>query len=481
MASTKAQTLLLAQGTAKAHRQQSSVMASETIHVTPLMPMAGLINATYYERKYSPRTLQDQFELGTMLAEKNPFFAPVLKIKNQWFSDGVGLLGDYPNSGLEEWHNTVKDAGFNLSQMVRNVMIEYLSKNNVAAIWFKADAEAKVVPTLAIVDCEQATFTDAYGMETLKLKTVKNDQLDSATAARIGPKWAAAIKEGKEVELSKAAGDLFRVMSDAKTGKGFKAPDIVQLTMEFGIMELLAVADWAGAYTHGNVIRIALKGHEIKQGDRAGLTDHFMTNPNQKKIREALKSKRGAFDLISNFDFSLLYSYLDPKFFDVVKYKATLEKMERWAGGAGVLLKGGEMKDGVMKSLQIEGGWIRKRVADFLEPILNSPTFWPAGMAPTDRLKLGFNPNTFLDAKFLNDTMRLGHMQGWLSPQTARGFMGWDEARESANLKLAHAKPDQYSPAFQSHQGADSSPGGRPSDAPNTQTPPTAPRDGEGE
>lgn len=449
------------------------VVAEEIVHVlSPLSPFAGRSVADSWKRQYSPEGLTAQFELAAKLADKNPYFGPVVTTKVAWFSDGVGIVGDYEGSPMREWHDQAKQAGFDLVKVCRDFFLEYIPCNNAAAVWFEPPGDQAVVPSIAILDCARCSYSDAYGLEELKIRVTKNDKLSDEQAELIGKKWAKAIRDGTSVVLKKDEEDHFFVVSDAKSGRGFAPPSLTQVISEFAVVDLLAVADWAGAYAHGDVFRLATKGHEIKQGDRAGFPDWFLTSVDQEAIRKAMKSKRGFSDMVANFDFALRYIFLDPKFFDPNKYKNTVAKIERWAGAAGVILTGGELKQGVLDVMRQESVLARSQAKRLLEGVLNDESFWPASVKPPTRLEICFNPHTFLQPKTLMEMMRLAHTNGWLSPQTARGVFGLDNKREGDLLAEAHKQPERFSPAFQSHQGAQQNQGGRPSDSESTQTPP---------
>ena len=278
-------------------------------------------------------------------------------------------------------------------------------------------------------------------------------------------------------------GEYFKVLTREKLGNGLGVPRLKQIITQISTYDLLQLADWSGAFQSKTLIRQFKKGHLIQSGEQAGKSTHFVTKAQAKNILAAIKNKTGAFDLVSNFDLEIVYSFLSAAFFDVKKYAGVVEQMELWAGPAALMRRGGNVSPNLMDMFRAEGMADRRLVGMFIESILNDPNYCPgdakSGAAGGD-LQVKFNGRTFLNTKMLLEWIRLGVSNGLAAPQTCTEALGLDTEEEGDLMVEAAKKPKRYTPVFEAKQGM-SGPGGgvpavggRPSDKPGAETPAAA-------
>lgn len=442
-----------------------SFSASVDQRITPLLP-ANLAFENVYARFWGRKKGSEQFSQVREIAPTSDFLTPILYLKELFFNDAFRFLGtapgfilDGPDPGLSKW---VRDQGYDFRRVVNDVFAEWLLCDNVVAFW--SENTDRELPPITILDCEACEYSNLFGRETLKIKVAKVT-LAEGDAQGMDARIAKALRTGEDLALD-AKGDRFKVLTRAKMGKGLGSPRIGAILQQLSTMELLGVADWAGAFQHKKVLRMFKKGHETRYGTRAGSSANFIKASDQKAIAAANKGKDGPYDTTANFDTKVEYPFFPTQFFDAKKYEGTLRRLETWAGPIAGMLQQGQVNPLLLDMFAQEGRRCREQVGDFLNSIFNHPDF--LGKAkPTSPLVCRWNPRSFTSFKMMMELVRLGSGNGLMSPQTARECLELDDKVEGDLMEASHKKKKRYTPPFEAKQGmaGGARGGGRPNEA----------------
>lgn len=441
--------------------------SSELATYTPLMPIRGITDPALFRSSWHPQTLAEMFAKARSLLRSNDFVGGVHHVKLCYFADGLRL--DSQNKKVAKWLQKARLAGLRMERLDLDVWTEFLTCDSAIVFWRTPLEGSVAVPV--VLDCEICQFSDALGVETLKVRPNKAvPPLSETQKAALGKRWADALTRGAVIEIDPSQGENFRVLTWGKLGSGLGWPRLGQILDKLGTRELLEIADWGAAWEHGDVYRQITKGHPIPNGPHAGEGRNFITQKQSTKIQTDNKGKRGPRTLVSNFDVSVAWKYLDPRFFDAGKYVAVMDKLRAWAGAPALIYEAGQAPPNLMSAFATEGRRSRAMVGAFLNSILNDPTFHGT-LAPPEELEVSWNAQSFLDTKTMLEWVRAGSSTGLISPQTARNALGVDNAEEAKLLQEALKDPTGYRPVFEAKQGMLSNTGGRPSDKPGAQTP----------
>lgn len=415
--------------------------------LTPLL-LGERNTADAFLSKWQATTVKDRFKKARKICESNSFVQDVLYLKLAFFNMGFAVTG---MDGVES------ASGYDFGQIARDVWNEFLLCDNVVAFW-RARGEGEPLPVVTIFDCEQVEYSDAFGLNQVKL-TMEASKLDAGRRRALGDRYAGAIESGKPITLNRKDGECWKVLKIGKRGKGLISPRIYSVFEKLSALELLEIGDWAGAWTMKNVIRQIKKGHDIKTGPLAGQPLHFITKKVADAIKSEMRNKTGAHDAVTNFDIDILYKFLDPRFFDAKKYDGVIGRLKSWAGAVGQILDP-QPSPNVCEVLNAEMKMARGMVGPFLESIFKDPDFLGEEKAAA---KVIWDKYAAMPWKIRLELTRLGYTNGLLSPQTARGMFGFDDEEESALLLKAHENPKKYWPPFEAKQGfLNKSQGGRP-------------------
>lgn len=423
-----------------------------------------------FRSSWHPDSLREMFVKARSLLKYNDFFGAVHRVKLCYFADGFR----YEDEGrkLRKWRETVAKLGLSIDRLNMDVWSEFLMCDSAIVFW---RTPQNGVATPVVLDCEICEYSDALGSESLKVKPARC-KLTAEQRAALGKRWADALEKGGVIEIDRSAGENFRVLTWSKLGSGLGWPRLGQILDKLGARELLEIADWGAAWESGDLYRQIKKGHAITQGEHAGESRHFITKKQSDKIKSDTKGKRGPRTLVSNFDVDVSWKYLDPRFFDEKKYAAVMAKLRVWAGAPALIYESGQAAPNLMSAFGVEGRVTRRLVGPFIASIVNDPTFY-GSEKPPEPVRVGYNEQSFMDTKMMLEWVRAGASNGLISPQTARSALGVDNEVEGDRLEEAAQKPARYRPVFEAKQGMLVDKGGRPSDKPGAETPPTGPKD----
>jgi hypothetical protein len=466
---------------------------------TPLMPR-NLVVGNFLADLFGKKTGPERFAQARRLAKWIDFFATVIYLKETFFNDGFSFGESRPgftggDAKLKRWLDAQVTAGgqpYDFSQIVNDAWGDWLVYDNAIAFWTEPEnvqrptlnaqrPTGEGLPRVIMLDPEACEYTNAFGVERLKIRlekvTLKPEDEADLRKRGMPERYIKALKEGKPFLVDPEEGDHFRVLSRAKLGKGLGDPRISSILEQLSTMELFGLGDWAGASQMKKVVRQFIKGHEIKQGPLAGQPTHFLKVKEQKLIHNAFKDKDGAFDAVTNFDLAVKYPFLDPKFFDHNKMSGTLNRLTQWAGGLFLLFREGQVSPYAMEVFSAEGRAERSKMSKFLASIFADESFiGGATKAPPAELVPQWSPWTFFTQKMMNELVRLGISNGIMSGPSAREAMGLDDKIEGDRIEASRKKKERYTPVFEAKQGMGLSqtggsgggknPGGRPTPQP---------------
>ena len=440
-----------------ARREANTEVAfgAESVGLNGLLP-AGVLSPDLYRSQWCPRDLKGKFEKVRSLKD-SLFVGGLNSVRLAYFADGFRVVGEAVRAWLEE--RKLLEA---VERLHADVWDEWLLMDNAVVFWRESQDGA---PKLVVFDCEIVNYTNRFGIEVLKVKPGRQVLSDPEKVA-VGDLWAKAYEQGKEIDITNDGS--FHVLTRAKLGKGLCAPRVAQLldttTPVLSTIDLLMQADYSGAWRHRDVIRHIKGGHPIESGPHSGKNTYHLKAKQKTAIQKEMKARTGAFDVVSNFDVDLGYSYLDPKFFDDIKYKGVYAQYRAWAGAPAFALETGKVDPVHMDAFGKEGKASRKLVAGLLEKVCNDPRFL-GDAKPPGPIRFAWNPHSFRDFKLMLEWVRMTVGQGLASPQTGREVVELDDQVEGDRLVEAAEKRERYTPVFEPKQGMltdRSERGGRP-------------------
>lgn len=453
----------------KADQLALAHFSAEGATLNDLLPLGRLVDPAQFRTEWNPQSLHGMFCKCRSMLDHNDYVGGIHRVRLCYFSDGLRF--DNKKKKVKKWVKQATAAGLQLSRLDLDIWNEFILCDSAIVFW-RTPADGRVAVPV-VLDCEMCEYSDALGFETLKVKPAKVKTLSAGQKAALGPRWVEALQAGKTIELDPSLGENFKVLTWGKLGKGLIWPRLGQILDKLGTRELLEIADFGAAWESGDIYRHISKGYEIKQGLHAGEARNHITAPQSKAIQRDNKAKRGPRTAVTNFDVSIAWKFLDPKFFDAKKYEAVMAKLKTWGGPAALLYEAGQTSPQLMSAFAVEGRRARSMVGPFLSSILNDPTFH-GDLEPPEELKVIWNPQSFLDTKMMLEWVRAGSASGLISPQTCRHALGVDNDDECALMKEALADPTGYRPVFEAKQGLLAAPApGRPSDKPGASSQPT--------
>lgn len=422
------------------------------------------VTADAFRGAWSPGTLNQTFAKARQMAglaeDKTGhwFIERAFKLMRAFYTDGFRLLG--VTKAQRKWLDKHPGALPLMQRVAGDAFDELILQSNAIVLWMDETRDDDGLPSPSVLECEIVEkYARKFGVEQLSIRTAAGEPPDGLPA-----RWADAIRVGRAMEVKKGMGDHYEAVTTGKSSSGLVRPSLGTALSLFAILELLNTADHSGAWEHGNLIRQVAKGHETRYGPRAGDKVNFLTKKEREYILKSLPKKRGAFDAVTNFDLTIAYKFLAAEFFDEKKYAGVLSQLRVWAGAV-MELQDDKPSQYVLTQLKAEISFMRSRMAHLCERVFNHPDFFEGRK---DRITVGWNPFSHLDAKFFIETLRAATGNGWMSPQTAQEALGLDGLRERANMKEAHAAAQEFTPPFEAKQGllSDGRPPVNPGDTP---------------
>ncbi len=396
------------------------------------------------------------FERARKLAAANDFIRQVVATKKLLYNDGLAFT------------KLKKPYERDLRRIVSDTWTEWLTCDNAVAAW-TGQRTTSALPFVNILNCEDTKYCDAFGVESLQIKLPKTTLTEKKKAA-LEKRYQDALFKGGWIEWGEKEDELFSVLTAGavhpagKAGQGLGRPSLYSAFEAAAIYGLLGIGDWNAATTAKDVIRTVKKGYEITAGNLAGMPARHMTAQDRDLIHKFMKGKAGAYDVVMNFDVVIGFALFDFSYFKDEKWDGVRKRLLQWSGPIGRIVLGEDMseREDLLKIAQIEAQQHRKAVADFVART--------AAMFGVDT-EISFCATTMLTWKQILATVNAGCASALMSPQTGRKWLGLDDTEESKLMRLAHKKPEDYTPPFEQKQGlVGGGADGAPNDNPNPQT-----------
>ena len=393
---------------------------------------------------------------------------------NDGFRVGIENADGSENPEMRKWLEEGQGSQFDFAALARDVFLERILCSNAALFWRQPDIGK--LPSVTVLNTEDCEWLNSFGVSMLTVSMAART-LTRAQQDALGPRYAGAY-EGRPLEVVNGEhGEYFRVITGQKNGAGFRLPRLYQIFLDLSIRDLLRNGDWNAAWMLQNIIRLVRRGHEIKAGPLQGQDIHFLKGKEAKKIKAGLAVNKGTFDMVTNFDLTVTYSHLDPKYLSTDKYQGVTERLNQWFGPLGRMLEQrGAADPDTVKALEVQCMDLRGEVSRLFARMLNHQDFL-SGIKPPLPIQVTWSGNTFTSLKLIMERVRLAQSAGISSTRTAREDLGYDHARESARLQAKHKDPQAVTPAFEQKQGMAGNgknaagAGGRPAAADPSPTP----------
>jgi hypothetical protein len=361
---------------------------------------------------------------------------------------------DKDNAKVQKWFEANK---LQVTKFTRDAWQEWFVQDNAIAVW------TKQTPPV-IYPVEHLTYHDDFGIEMLSfahnLTPLRIDQLPGLSfAAR------EAMKADKNITLQKQGRTntnnifQFESLKRTKVGMGLAWPQIRTLFNSVCTWESMELADWQLADSLRTVYEMHLVGHEIRNGPRAGFSDHFLKSKRARAINEIIKQKRDTLAtvkrLVVNFDHKIEYPRPDPKHFGQDRYEAPLQRFMYWAMPIADMLYAKQMNPWQGNFLKAKAHTEREYVGPFIEAVLKSAMGAPEGITCT------WTDDLFSDPRLMLDTLKTGLAGGPLSQQTFLDKTGVSNTHtEHARKTFEKGLPKHIThPAFDAAHGDEA---GRP-------------------
>lgn len=398
------------------------------------------------------------------LAGKKPnvFVQWLIRMRIAFYNADFSLTSEGKVKETADWLSG--HAAYPFGKLSRDIWTEYQVTSNAIAFWRgspngarngpQPPPESKIagLPRVTIFDSEQVRFTNDFGVNIVFITPARRKLTDDEKAA-LGPRYAKAIEDGKELKLDPRKGEFTKVLTTAKVGYGLGMPQWKGIMQDLAILELLKIGDWNGAWARRKIMRHTKKGHESQYGNSAGSPDYFMKPEVAKKILKALDSKNGYAELISNFDQIMEYVYLGAEFFDAKVYEAIEMRLDRFAGAIGMMMRESANQSPYLMSIfRAEGLAERDIVGSFIRDIVNDPDF-QGDQKPPAALMPQWDDTIFFNEKMLIAWIGFAYQNGFASPQTMRRYLRLSEVNENELMKAARTHSDDYQPIFEPKQG----------------------------
>jgi hypothetical protein len=452
----------LLKGSAAARRLVASSAAlmgtREVLHAEMVMGKKSGEEARIFKSLINVNDQKTIFQRCRRLAGTKGFIEWVLRAKKLLFHDGFRI------EGVENDEDRAQ-----LARAVRDMWTELLVQNNVVSVWRGADEKA---PLIQVADCEGVKYEDDFGEETLRI-CYDSRAVSETQKAKLGERYTKALS-GEEIVWGEGAGEGFKVLKSAKMGGGLGNPSLYAIFEEIAIHGLLTIGDWNAAWTTKDVLRQFKKGHQITQGNMAGLPVHFLKITERDAIHKSMKDKAGAVDIVTNFDVEVEYPGFDFGFFKNEKYEAVRQRLMDWSGPVGLIYLGGAHRDPEtdLELLRVEMESAREAIRRHFGQIIASEQF-----STVKEAKLVWNQFTMLGWERLVKYITMALSNGLMPPPMARQYLGIDEKEANRLMEEARKKPENYTPIFEQKQGmaAIGEPPPLPPDPTTGGRPPTAP------
>ena len=421
--------------------------------------------------------LPDEFGLRAVLEQQPPtkpifcearlwatrqfFLREILKLRHAIYNYGFKLTAasgkKKDNDAVDEWKRKFETA---IGDFNRDTWLEWLPMDNAVALWRKETARPLILST------EHVKFSDKFGVERL----VITHGLDHATIdqLRLSPKEAQELRQNAELTLVKQGNNyvqnaggsfFFDVLKREKIGMGLAWPGLRSIFNTANGIEALQVGDRQLADSLRTIYELHSVGHEIKSGNLAGRSTHFLKKVRaeaiQKQIRWDRKLMSRIVQIVANFDHKISYPRPDPAAFASSRYDAFTEQMSIWSMPLGQMIFAKGVNPFLMTLLKAQAVQERQCVGPFIKRVLTK------ALKPPCEIAVGFADTVFWDSRLMLDVLTTGLALGPLSQGTWLTETGFNKAMERQyKADEAELPPEQVLPLFDAAHGIPPADGG---------------------
>jgi hypothetical protein len=244
---------------------------------------------------------------------------------------------------------------------------------------------------------------------------------------------------------------------EGKDSSPLPVPPLVTILDDLDFVEAIRVGDWNGAKSRWEIIRHTKKGYAVTSGNNAGLPRNNAKKEELKAILAAMKRILGKQDLVTNFDQEVEWLTFPKEHFHEELLREVKQRLLFWSGVFGVLLLKTDsqitgLSTFMMDQLRAEVLAFREDFSEFLVEIFNSESFLK-GIPNAPRLVPQWDVKLLYSGKALIELATAYSTYAIAAPQTVRELFGIDNEAESELFRLAHEKPEDYTPVFEPRQG----------------------------
>ncbi len=384
----------------------------------------------------------------------------ILKLRHSIYNFGFSISAasgkKKDQSEINDWRkeNETVIADFN-----RDAWLEWLTMDNAVALWRKETARPLILST------ERVTFNDKFGVEKLTITHGLDDK--TIDDLRLSPAEAAELKQNSTLELIKQGNNyvkksfFFDVVKREKIGMGLAWPGMRAVFQPANGIELLQLGDRARADMLRTAYELHTAGHEIKSGNLAGRSTHFLKNPDAKAIQKDIKWDRKLLlriqQIVANFDRKISYPTMDPAAFASSRYDAFTEQLVVWSMPLGQMIFAKGVNPFLMTLLKAQAVQEREYVGPFLKRVLTK------SLKPPVEINVAFADTVFWDSRLMLDVLKTGLAMGPLSQGTWLTQTGFNKAAERLAKDDESKLPrEQVTPLFDAAHGDQKKPGPPP-------------------
>jgi len=247
-----------------------------------------------------------------------------------------------------------------------------------------------------------------------------------------------------------------------RVGLGLAWPQLRSLFNTVGAWESLELADWQMADCLRTIYELHKIGHEIKNGPRAGLPDHFWKKKRADAVEKLIKPNAQLLAaikrLVVQFDHTVDYPRPDPKHLGKDRYEAMFERLCIWAMPLAQILF-------AKQANPMQSNFLRAKAAteryDYMGPFLEN--VMRRSMDAPEGTTCVWSDDVFVDPNLMLDSLKTGLAAGPLSQETFLKKTGHNPEQERARKDNENDLPEhQTKPIYDAAHGPADEEAGRP-------------------
>lgn len=329
-----------------------------------------------------------------------------------------------------------------LGRFVDSVWEEWHKCDNLVAFWREKN---RVTPFL--LPAENCTYTDAMGLEVLKVKLnyseneLKVAGMNSDDARRYST---------REIVLDEVRDEYFRVLTRGLRGKGLGVPRLHGCFRTLSQCESMEVGESMLAYGGRLVLRLHKMGFEVKSGSNATKQAEYLWKRSRADAIEGFfKGRQGFAETTAQFDHNISYVWVDPKHYDARKWETIANRLIWWGGPVAFMMMAKGVSPFLLPIFKARVQRERERVGPFLEEIIDG------GFDIGAPVRVSWSNRCFTDTRLAWDMVKALMQQGPLSLTTALQEADFDPEQEAErkSAEAAASRDEELLPKFDPNHG----------------------------